>query len=185
MTAVPIPPISSDIDRLISEAGVEFANGQIVEKPVSIESTRVEGRIFRLLSNEAERTKAAEVFSSSLGYQCYRDDPRKFRRPDVSVVRTDRLAAIDASTGMMPIPADLVVEVLSPTDAVYDVWAKVEEYLRNGFPLVWLVYPNTRNVTVHRADGTGTILRESDEIMAENALPGFRCRVTHFFSAPA
>jgi Uma2 family endonuclease len=85
----------------------------------------------------------------------------------------------------MPIPADLAVEVLSPTDLAYDVAAKIDEYLRNGFPLVWVVEPNTRTVVVHRADGSVTKLRDNDEISGESALPDFRCKVAEFFAQPA
>jgi Uma2 family endonuclease len=83
----------------------------------------------------------------------------------------------------MPIPADLVVEVISPNDTWYLVTRKVEEYLSAGFRLVWIVDPNTRIVVVRRADGSNSWLRENDEITAEAALPSFRCRVSEFFQA--
>ena len=82
----------------------------------------------------------------------------------------------------MPIPADLVVEVVSPTDLYFGVVAKVNDYLANGFPLIWVVDPNARTVTVYRAgQASPTILHESDEITAEPALAAFRCRVAEFF----
>jgi Uma2 family endonuclease len=82
----------------------------------------------------------------------------------------------------MPIPADLVVEVLSPNDHIYDVNKKVELYLACGFRLVWVVDPEVRIVYVHRADGSVTKLHENDEITGEGALPGFRLKVAEFFA---
>ena len=177
------PPLvlTQDAHRLADEAGIEFVGGQIVQKPVSIESSRIGIRVGMLLGNEADASGDAEVYDSSLGYKVFPDDPQNFRKPDLSIVRADRLAGLDLSDGFMRVPADLVVEVLSPGDLAYDVAAKVDEYLRYGFRTVWIVQPNTRSVNVYRSDGTNALLRGDDVITCENALPGFRCRVSEFF----
>ena len=186
MTLVPPPPLSqNDIHRLEDEAGIEFVDGRIVEKPVSIESSEVGARVIRFLANEADASGVAEVFDSSLGYKVYPDDPTKFRKPDASVIRVERLAGIDPVDGFMHIPADLVIEVLSPNDLAYDVNEKVEEYLRHKFGLIWVVQPNTRSVAVYRADGSTALLHENDEITGEAAFPGFRCKVSAFFAKSA
>jgi Uma2 family endonuclease len=130
---------------------------------------------------EAGRTLEARVFPASMGFRCYPDDPSKFRKPDVSVVRADRLAKVDSQEGFVPIPADLAVEVVSPNDLATDVAEKVQEYLANGFGLVWVVYPDSRTVVVYRPDGSANLLRAGDEITAGAALPGFRCKVGEFF----
>jgi Uma2 family endonuclease len=172
--------------RLEREAGIELVDGQIVEKPASIESSEVESRVNQLFRNCTDAASGAvRISGSSLGYRCYRDDPARFRKPDVSVVRVERLRGIDSREGFMPVPADLVVEVISPTDLHYDVAQKTEEYLKNGFPLVWLVIPQTRAVEIYRADGSITLLHENDEITGENALPDFKCKVAEFFVKPA
>jgi Uma2 family endonuclease len=186
MTALPKPPPIPSADELAraqEEAGVEFASGQIVEKPVSIDSSEIESTIVRLLGNEAAKSGSARVFGSSLGYKCFRDDPTKFRKPDVTVVRNERAAGFDPKLGMMPIPPDLAVEVLSPGDLAYDVDAKIQEYLDNGFPLIWVVQPNTRTVTIYRSDGSIALLHDRDEVTGESALSTFRCRVADFFPA--
>ena len=185
MTLQP-PPISDEELQHAREAGgVEFVNGQLVEKPVSKESSRVASRIITLLQNHVDAVGGSEVYPPDLGYQCFPEEPARFRKPDVSVIRQERLAKLDPDPGLMPIPPDLAVEVLSPTDFAYDVAAKIDEYLRNGFPLVWVVEPNTRTVVVHRADGSVAKLRDNDEITGESALPDFRCKVADFFAQPA
>lgn len=181
------PPVLSSLDwhRLAEEGGIEFVGGQIVEKPVSLESSRVGARVVRLLANEAETSGAAAVFDSSLGYKVYPEEPSKFRKPDASLIRVERLAGIDPSDGFVHIPPDLAVEVLSPGDLAYDVAEKIDEYLQHGFKLVWIVQPNTRSVTIYRPDGSAALLHEQDEITGESALPGFRCKVAEFFASPS
>ena len=164
-----------------SEAGVEFADGQITEKPASIESNEIAATITALLKFECRKTRSAKVYASGQGYQCYPDDPKKFRKPDVSLMLASRVAGMDPQTGLFPFTADLVVEVISPTDEAYHVDIKVEEYLSAGFPLLWFVHPATRTVAIYRADGTTARLRANDDIAGESALPTFRCKVAEFF----
>jgi Uma2 family endonuclease len=181
LAQAPVRYTEDELLRAQSEGGVEFVDGELVEKPVSIDSARIEVRIATLLSSDAAKFATAEVFTSSMGYQCFPGEPRKFRKPDVSVVRSERLAGLDPQTGLIPFAPDLAVEVLSPDDLAYDIGEKIEDYLANGFPLIWVVQPNTRTVTVYRGDGSGKRLHEQDEITADSALPTFRCKVAEFF----
>lgn len=184
MTRAPAaPPLSEpELIRLAELPGVEYAGGRVVEKTMSIGASQVEVAACVLLHMEASRTGEAKVFSQSLNYRCFADEPAKFRKPDVSVIRAQRLEGLNPDDGFIHFPADLVVEVLSPPDVAIDVAAKVEEYLTNGFPLVWIVNPNTRTVTIHRANGSVALLHEHDEITGERALPAFRCKVGAFFA---
>lgn len=172
---------AQDLLRYEGEGDVEFAHGQIWEKPASVESAEVEVTISTLLRVEAKKTGEARVFSSTLGYRCFPEEPLRFRKPDVSLVRSERLKGVAADQGFVTIPPDLAVEVLSPNDLAYEVDEKVEEYLSNGFRLIWIVYPNTRKVVVHRADRTMATLYAQDQITGESALPSFACRVADFF----
>jgi Uma2 family endonuclease len=180
MTATPISrPITADeLYAMEDSVGYELVDGQLRERNVSKESSRIGMEIGRQLGNEAKRTGEAEVYGSDLGYQCFPPESTKdIRKPDASVVRKERLAALPADFGYMPIPADLVVEVVSPNDLAYELNEKVEEYLSAGFPLVWVVDPPRKTITIHRGDGSVTKRHENDEISGESALPGFRCRV--------
>ena len=56
--------------------------------------------------------------------------------PDLFLVTTEHLAAMGAGTMTM---ADLVVEVLSPSSAVYDRTAKADTYAALGVRELWLV----------------------------------------------
>ena len=64
------------------------------------------------------------------------------RRADVTFIRRDRYSLQQLTQdGFMTIPPDLAVEVVSPNDYAREVEEKVEEYLRAGVKLIWVVYP--------------------------------------------
>ena len=73
----------------------------------------------------------------------------------------------------------------SPNDTVYELDAKVEEYLAAGVPLVWVVNPETRTVHVIGPDGFSVRLGEADDLTAPELLPDLRCKVADLFTLPA
>ena len=164
----------------------ELVDGRIVEKNVSVESSEVEldfGFVFKTFTRTHP---VAKVYPQSLGYRCFGDAPDKIRKPDTTVVRIERVRALDdLNPGFMPIIPDLAVEVISPNDLAREVDEKVREYLEAGFPLVWVANPVTRAITVNPRDGKPVIFTAEDEITAEDALPGFRCKVAEFFASRA
>jgi Uma2 family endonuclease len=181
MTQTPLRSYTLDEFLMLPDSmGYELLDGHLVERNSSENSSRIGARIIMLLGIEAERTGEATIYGADLTYTCFPDNVRNGRRADVSLIRKSRLKGLD-DPGTMPIPADLVVEVLSPTDHISDANRKVELYLSCGFGLVWVVDPENRITYVHRADGSVTKLRENDEITGEAALPGFRRSVAELF----
>jgi Uma2 family endonuclease len=174
-----------DLLQLPDNSTMELVDGQIVEKNVSLLSSRTEARITSLFTVFADQRQAAIVLPATMGYQCFQalvDDPDRMRKPDISVVKMDRYRALsDPNPGYMPIAPDLAVEVLSTNDVVRDVNEKLAEYRSAGFPLVWVVDPEARTVTVYPNPGKPFIRTEDDELTAEQALPGFVCRVNDLF----
>ena len=181
------PTITPDeLLRMPDSSTKELVDGQIVEKQVSIESSKIELLIAARFQTFLFTHPVAEVYPASLGYQCFEDNPTKIRKPDVTVVLLDRLKNLaDPNSGFMPIVPDLAVEVISPNDTVYEVDAKVREYLDAGFPLVWVADPEMQTIMAYSPGGRPTIHTAADEITAQAALPGFRCKVADFFPATA
>lgn len=175
-------PTPKQMRRIEDEAGVEFVDGKLVEQRVSKESVRIGGKIVRLLGN-ANVEQSVEVYQDGLSYRCFADAPKKYRKPDVSVVAKARLAGagITDDIGVMPIPPDLAVEVVSPGDSANALRRKLDEYRGAGFGQVWLVYPELHGVYVWRSDGFLADLGNEDEITAGPLLPAFRCKVSAFF----
>jgi Uma2 family endonuclease len=170
-----------EMARLENEAGVEFVRGRLVEKRTSIETCLVVQIIAVMLGNEASKAQSAAVFGASLGYRCFSGKSDDCRKPDTSVVRRERLVGIDHSEAFMRIVPDLAVEVVSENERTSEIHEKIEKYLSEGFPLIWVVEPRTKTITIRRAAGTTTVLYAKDEITGEGALPTFRAKVAEFF----
>ncbi len=75
---------------------------------------------------------------------------------------------------------DLAVEVISPNNKTSDTHLKVMQLLNAGTRLVWLVYPESRTVVAHTAEGAVT-LTETDSLSGGDVLPGFELPVHDIF----
>jgi Uma2 family endonuclease len=136
-----------------------------------------------LIRDHCRAHTPARIFGADCGYQCFPGHPRTVRKPDVSLVHRERLSAEQLTEGFLTLPPDLAIEVVSPNDLAYEVEEKVREYLEAGVRLVWVVYPPTRRVHIHRGDGSLAVARPSDDLDGEDVVPGFRCRVDDLFPA--
>lgn len=157
----------------------ELVNGRLVEKNMGFESSWIGGRLFNRLSSFVEGAKLGWA-APEASYQCFPEEPARVGRPDASLIRADRLPG-SLPQGHCPVAPDLAVEVISPNDLFSEVREKVEEYLRAGVPLVWIVDPVTRTVEVRRGDGSAAVLYETDELSGEDVVPGFTCPVRDLF----
>jgi Uma2 family endonuclease len=170
-----------DLLAMPDRKSYELVDGNLVERNVSALSSQVAAKLNRLVGNHCEANNLSWYFDSECGYRCFPDDPTKVRRADVSYLRRDRLPLERLSEGYVRVAPDLAAEVVSPNDLASEVSRKVDEYLGAGVGLVWVVYPEQRTVQVFRADGTVSLLRESDDLDGGETLPGFRCRVGEIF----
>ncbi len=163
----------------------ELVDGHLVERNMGMESSKVAGQILGLIWLFLRSSRLGHLFGPDAGYQCFVDDPRKVRKPDVSFVAAGRLPGDRAPTGYCLIAPDLAIEVISPSDVFYDVEEKIAEYLNAGVKRVWVVNPQRRTVSIHRPPGSGqgavTALSEADKIGGEDVLPGFEASVKEFF----
>jgi Uma2 family endonuclease len=158
----------------------ELVEGRLVEVPMSMLSSWVGSQVNRILGDFVVRNDLGWVFMADNLYRCF-SDPGKFRKPDVSFIRRERMTWEQLGQGYATIPPDLAVEVTSPNDLLHEVEEKVQEYLDAGVRLVWVVNPDLRAVRVHRPNGTITGLRERDELSGEDVVPGFGCAVSAIF----
>lgn len=99
--------------------------------------------------------------------------------PDIAFLSTANLR--DKSWNASPIPPDLAVEVVSPTDTWYLVEEKAFAYLEAGTQLVWVIKPRSQSVTVYRSETKITILTRNDTLSGEEVVKGFTCQVAELF----
>lgn len=116
------------------------------------------------------------VLAAETGF-VIRRDPDRVRAPDVAVLSTERIPAEGLPAGYIPGAPDLAVEVVSPNDRAAEVLDKVDDWLRAGARIVWVVYPSPVRLFVYRADGSIVQLDPDGEVDGADLLPGFRMRV--------
>jgi Uma2 family endonuclease len=162
----------------------ELVDGVPVERTTSLLAGLVESNVIHNLVGSCKGPDLGWVIGPSSGYRCFPWKPGKVRRPDVSFIARDHLPAPEQwSEGYITIPPDLAVEITSPTDKVYDLEEKIEEYLRAGVRLIWVIHPEVRVVKIFRADGSSARIRSGGELSGEDVVPGFRCPVASLFPA--
>jgi Uma2 family endonuclease len=159
----------------------ELIDGELKERPVSLLSSMVGGRVFRRIDEFCEREGAGVAWPADGGCQCFPEMPLTVRKPDVMLVRRSRLPPDWMQQGYLRVAPDLVVEVISPNELAADLEEKVAEYLSVGVPLIWVIDPERRTVRIHRADGSIGWLRENDKLSGEDVLIGFSCPVSELF----
>jgi Uma2 family endonuclease len=160
----------------------ELIDGELKERGVSALSNLVALEIGSILRNHCRLYNSGWLFAAELGYRCFPWKPNKVRRADVTFIRYDRYSLAQLSKdGFATIPPDLAVEVVSPNDLVGELDEKIDEYLRAGVRLVWVVRPAARAVQVFRRDWSESWLWATDELSGEDVLPGFRCKVDDLF----
>jgi Uma2 family endonuclease len=119
------------------------------------------------------------LFAAETGFRLARD-PDTVRAPDVAYVREANLPRARVR-GYPDLAPDFVVEVVSPNDTAAEIESKVQEWLRAGVVLVWVLYPSTQTVMAHRADGILHRLHGDEMLDADPVLPGFACLVAELF----
>lgn len=160
----------------------ELVDGELVELEMSNESSWIAGEVHALIRNFAKEHDLGWAFPDNTGYQCYPWDKDRVRKPDASFISKPRLPNGPSDAGYCAVAPNLAVEVVSPHDLYYDVMAKVDEYLRAGVQMVWVILPTTQSIMIHRAGITSpTRLTAAEELTGDPALPGFRCRVAALF----
>ncbi len=173
---------ADDFFRLYShkDGRYELVDGEVVEMaPVNRVHGRTAANIATAFNNYSRRRGAgwAEV---EVGYRV-RSGPDTVRGPDVSFILATRGYEDGQDTGFVPGAPDIAIEVVSPSNTAAEVERKVREYLTAGAQRVWAVYPSSRSVAVHRADGTTSTYSGSDVITDEELLPGFFLPLAEIF----
>ncbi len=158
----------------------ELVNGTLVEKVMGLDESSMSmtlGAYLVMFVNE-----------HNLGFVtgpdgAFRMKIKKVRMPDISFVSwrhypEGRADAKKLAVGT--VPPDLTVEILSKSNTKNEIDQKLREYLATGVKLIWIIDPRKRTVTVHRADGTSTVLDHKGKLSGEDVLPGFKLEISKF-----
>lgn len=167
-----------DLENLPGDGKLfELVRGQLVEKEMGQLSVWIVSEILFRIRLYLDKDPRGWVFAE-LPVDCFPWIPNHGRRPDVAYFHRDRLPQLkEEQTTVAP---NWVIEVVSKNDNALDVEEKVEEYLRAGVELVWLVYPTLQSVRSHTANDVH-IAHSGDVITGGPVLPKFSATVRNFF----
>jgi Uma2 family endonuclease len=158
----------------------EVVNGLRTElPPMSARETGIASRILRLMGGEALTQGEAYV---EMLFQIDPDNDLQ-RRPDVAFVSFARWPEGEPvpTTNAWEVVPDLAVEVVSPTNGFNEILTKVDDYLRCGVRLVWVVLPLFERVYVYTSPTAVRILTRDDALDAGDVITGVRIPLAAMF----
>jgi Uma2 family endonuclease len=153
----------------------ELSGGEVVKMPPpSQRHVRIKNRIKRLLDRHLDRNP--HLAMESLVEMGAEVSKRDVFVPDVSLVKQDRCSEEERIFRGAP---ELAIEVVSPSDTTKRLKTKVDTYLRGGSNTVWVVFPDSRSVTIYSGDSIREL--KGDQIIDDPRLPRFSMPVSSFF----
>jgi Uma2 family endonuclease len=99
--------------------------------------------------------------------------------PDAGWVALDRLRALSESQQerYLPFAPDFVVEILSRSDSLAELNAKMEQWIANGARLGWRIDPFARTVAVYVPGKMPVILEQPEVVEGAGPIAGFRLQM--------
>jgi len=145
----------------------QLIEGALIMSPApSYSHQRTVGKVFLKLSRLLEEKGQGEVLISSI--DVYLDEKNVFQ-PDIVVLLKEGKAKVEEK-GIFG-PPDVVVEILSPSTAYYDLIVKKEVYERAGVKEYWLLDPNRKTFEIYKNTEEGFKLssqaREKGKVLSE------------------
>jgi Uma2 family endonuclease len=159
----------------------ELVDGVLVEKTKGFRESTLAAWIATLL-NQFVRPRGLGKVSGADGM--YRLEPELIRIPDVAFISRERYVGKKLQSGAFwELGCDLAVEVISPSNTRREMERKLDDYFQAGVQLVWLVYPDRREVVVYSSPHHSAMFKEGDTLDGGKILPGFQSPISEIFSA--
>ncbi len=169
-------------EEIYSSGRYEIVYGEIKERsmPSPIHG-RIQARIgAKLLSYVQKKNLGAVYIETNFEFA-----ENLIRITDVAYVSFERFPETgEDESSRWHIAPDLAVEIISPTDDYEDVQEKITEYFTFGVRQVWIISPESKTLTVYFSRTNVRILTETDELISEDILPGFRLNLSEIFQVP-
>jgi Uma2 family endonuclease len=168
-----------EFDRLGDEAkGYELVDGFMKDKGMGALADSVALQMGSALVTYCRSNPEWMSFGSDTTYRLGVPNPWRYgRKPDASVLRIDQLPDGKVPyTSLRAVPV-LAFEAVSPNDRAIDLERKLNEYLRAGVKLIWLVYPEIRLGRVILNSRESHAMVEEDVFDGGEHLPGLRVRL--------
>ena len=159
----------------------ELIRGEVVKMaPAGFDHGDIASELDYRVRGHVRAHKLGKVVTAEAGFILSRN-PDTVRAADVAFVRQDRIRPGRHPRFFEGAP-DLAIEVVSPSDRVSEVHAKVNEWLAGGAGSVWVVDPPNRTIDVFKQGGKFIRYSGSDVLEDDEALPGFRLELEGLFN---
>jgi Uma2 family endonuclease len=175
-------PDAVPLSAVIDDRLYEVVEGQIVRlPPMGASETEIAFLIAFALNEIVKPQKLGKVVVELL----FRIDgeSKLKRRPDLAFVSAKKWPVgkrVPKGEAWDMVP-DLAVEVVSESNTAKEIVQKVVDYLSAGSRLVWVVYPDVKQVHVYTDLTSAQILTEPAVLDGGDLIPGFRLSLTELF----
>ncbi len=159
----------------------ELVNGYLrMMSPAGSEHGWIAGRILARLAAHVEKHNLGKAYAAETGFRIG-SSPDTVLTPDASFVSQSRLASVKPTRGYLPVAPDLVVEVVSPSDASSEIESKVDQWLKAGTIAVLIADPAKQTIRVYRHESRMEVLRRGDTFAAGDACSDWTLAVNDAF----
>ncbi len=150
-----------DIARL-PEGNYEIIEGERYDMtPTSFEHGDVEIRLGEFLRRHIKAKGYVAVGEVGI---LISKKPLKIRAADVVYISKGK--SPERPTGILEIPPDLIIEIISATNTAWEITDKVKDYLLIGVERIILIEPKTRTASIYQKGKREAILYDyEDEIV--------------------
>ena len=172
-------PVKMTLEEFLKSdlEGCEYVNGELIPKmPTSLNHGKINTSLILSLGSHVRENQLGDIYSSDTGFRI----GERMLIPDIAFVSNARIP--DDMDKASPIPPDLAVEVVSPTDVLNRIVEKAFAYLEAGTHLVWVVEPKSKTVMVYRSETDIKLLTRNDTLTGEDIVEGFSCPVAELFA---
>jgi|SRR5579863_2254245 len=158
----------------------ELDHGElIVVSPQAWEHESLKRKLFLLLTRYFDERSLLNRAVMETGFIL---DEESWRKPDVALMSEDALRRADQDR-KLPLEGapELAIEIASPSETSAMIGRKVDHFLAAGTKAVWVFYPESQQVHVHKVGQKTAKLGAGQYLEEPEILPGFRMEVEKIF----
>ena len=174
----PTTPVAMTLEEFLESdlEGYEYIEGKLIPRmPTSMEHGTISVALILSLGSHVRGNQLGDVYTAA-GFHV----GERMLIPDIAFLSKDRIP--DDTDKASPIPPDLAVEVVSPTDASARIEEKAFAYLAAGTQLVWVLRPKSKTILVYRSETDIQLLTQNDILTGEDVVEGFSYPVAALFA---
>jgi Uma2 family endonuclease len=174
------------VDDLLALTGVEgryeLVRGDLVMmSPASPTQGRYAARLVAALEQYLEAHDLGETYTAEPGFELQPEPNPIVRAPDVAFLRHENIPSPGRQTGFWSVAPDLAIEIISPSETSHMVQEKVQDYLKAGTAMIWLVYPDLQVIVEYRSRTKIRQLTLDENLDGDDVLPGFSYPLRRLF----